>query len=150
GFSGLIVALRKQPGPLTGVQKFRLQVLLALAFGALFLSFLPDLLRALDVSESRILQSGNASLVVYTLVFWSWLTLRSLRVYDQAPEIINWFAFARMSAGHFTVIAIQLWVLIWGRSDLATGAYLLGLIWYLVHAAQQFCRMLFVQVAEDT
>ena len=44
GFSGLIVALRKDVGPLTAVQKYRLQILLSLAFGAMFLSFLPKLL----------------------------------------------------------------------------------------------------------
>lgn len=46
GFSGLIVALRKNPGPLTPVQKYRLPVLLALSFGTLFLSFFPEWLRA--------------------------------------------------------------------------------------------------------
>jgi len=42
GFSGLIVSLRKQAGPLTEIQKFWLRVLLALALGAMFLSFVPD------------------------------------------------------------------------------------------------------------
>ncbi len=36
GFSGLIVALRKNTGPLTEVEKYRLQILLTLAFGAMF------------------------------------------------------------------------------------------------------------------
>ena len=45
GFSGLIVALRKRGGPLTDIQKLRLGVLLGLAFGALFLALLPELLQ---------------------------------------------------------------------------------------------------------
>jgi hypothetical protein len=45
GFTGLVVAMRKNEGPLTPVQKYRLQILLSLAFGAMFLSLLPDLLQ---------------------------------------------------------------------------------------------------------
>ena len=34
------------------------------------------------------------------------------------------------------------------RTPRASGVYVLGLIWYLAHAAIQFSRMLFVQPAD--
>jgi len=51
GFSGVVVALRKDSGPLTSVHKYRLQTLLSLSFGALFLSLLPDLLLSFGVDR---------------------------------------------------------------------------------------------------
>ncbi len=149
GFSGLIVALRKRPGPLTRVQKFRLQVLLALAFGALFLSFMPDAIWTLSGDERGPEYLPNIVLLGYSLIFVGWWTASSRTAARAAPEIFNWFAFARMTAGHAVVIGLQSWVLLAGRIDYASGVFLVGLIWYLLHAAQQFCRMLFVQVAED-
>jgi len=34
GFSGFVVALRKDSGPLDDIQKYRLRILLSLSFGA--------------------------------------------------------------------------------------------------------------------
>jgi hypothetical protein len=47
------------------------------------------------------------------------------------------------------VLGIQVYVLLAGRSDLVPAAFLLGLVWLLLHAAQQFCRLLFVRVASE-
>lgn len=115
GFSGLIVAFRKKPGPLTATEKFRLQILLALAFGAMFLSLLPELLQSLEVEGQKI---------------W---------VYASAAS------FARMAAGHVIIVFLQAAVVFSLLVEEAVAAVLAGLIWYLIHAAQQFARMLFVQ-----
>lgn len=149
GFSGLIVALRKNPGPLTQVQKYRLQVLLALSFGALFLSFFPELLRAFGRGEPSIWAVASTTLTLYSAVFVSWWVLGSRRTARTAPEIFHWFAWSRMLAGHILVISLQVFVLLAGRHDLVPAAFLTGLVWYLLHATQQFCRMLFVHVASD-
>lgn len=148
GFSGLIVALRKSPGPLTEVQKFRIQLLLWLAFGALFLSFLPAIVRSFGAGESEVWKIGNASLLAYSLLFNTWALINTIRIAKTAPEIFNWFAFARMNTGHLLIIALQVYALVSSRSELAPAAFLAGLIWYLLHATQQFCRMLFVQTSE--
>jgi hypothetical protein len=150
GFSGLIVALRIKAGPLTPVQKFRLQVLLGLSFGALFLSFLPAVLSAFGADGSKVWQICIAVIVAYSLVFNAWWVLASRRAARAAPEIFNWFAFSRMMAGHLLVMGIQCATLFPYWSALAPAAFLLGLVWYLLHATQQFCRMLFVQVARES
>ena len=69
GFSGLIVALRKNPGPLTDVQKYRLKILFAMTFGAMFLSLLPDLLLNFQVPDDRIWFNSSAAMFIYSLFF---------------------------------------------------------------------------------
>jgi hypothetical protein len=145
GFSGLVVALRRKAGPLTTVQKYRLQVLLALAFGAMFLSLLPELLDNFAVSEERTWRYASAALSLYSIIFVFWWLGRSRQLMRSVPEIFNWFALSRMTTGHILIVLLQLGIVFSLLGDKSSGAYIAGLIWYLIHAAQQFSRMLFVQ-----
>lgn len=149
GFSGLIVALRRNPGPLTPVHKYRLQVLLSLSFGALFLSFCPVLLRAFEFGESPIWGVSSTALMLYSVLFVAWWVRGSLRIARTAPEIFQWFVWTRMLAGHALIVGLQLFVLLTGRAAFVPAAFLAGLVWYLLHATQQFCRMLFIHVVRD-
>lgn len=150
GFRGLIVAFRKRPGPLTPVHKFRLRALLALAFGALFLSFLTESIRAFEVGETAVWVVSSMGLVLFSVIFNAWWAVTTLRTAREAPEIFDWWAYARMAAGHAVVVGVQVLVLHFGRNDLMPAAFLVGLIWLLLHAAQQFCCLLFVRVASET
>jgi len=145
GFSGLAVALRRNSGPLTEVEKFRLRILLTLAFGAMFLSFLPELLQGLGMKTAVIWICACAALAVYSIVFLAWWVIASRKFSRDFPEIFHWSAFARMSAGHVTVLLLQMAVCLSLVTDKGATIFVLGLIWYLIHAAQQFSRMLFVQ-----
>ena len=145
GFSGLIVAFRRHRGPLTPVERFRLQILLALAFAAMLLAFLPELLAEAGIAAPRVWVASSAVLGGWALLFVGWWTLRSRRISRQVPEIFDWFAFARMAAGHALIITLQLLVVLGVVREHAPAAYLAGLIWFLLHAAHQFARMLFVQ-----
>jgi hypothetical protein len=145
GFSGLIVAFRKDASVLTNVQKYRLQILLALAFGAMFLALLPELLHYMGVPPDRLWTLAALVLSCYSVVFLIWWMTASHRLKASVPEIFNWFAFSRMAAGHVIVIILQLAVIFSLLDEQSPGAYLAALIWYLLHAVQQFTRMLFVQ-----
>ncbi len=145
GFSGLIVAFRKDAGPLTSVQKYRLQLLLALAFGAMFLALLPELLHYMGVPPDRLWTLAALVLSCYSVVFIIWWIIASRRLKASVPEIFNWFAFSRMAAGHVVVIILQLAVIFSLLDNISPGAYLAALIWYRLHAVQQFTRMLVVQ-----
>ena len=149
GFSGLIVSLRRETGPLRGVQKFRLQLLLLLSFGAMFLSLLPEVLVTLGVGAERLWFFSNWVVLGYSVFFISWWITASIRVNRIEPELFNWFAFARMSAGHLVVIFLLLFALgsLFGISGIA--AFSIALVWYLIHAAQQFIRMLFIRSRSD-
>ena len=145
GFSGLIVAFRKDAGPLTDVQKYRLQILLAAAFGAMFLALLPELLHYMGVPPGQLWRLAGFILSCYSVVFLIWWMTASHRLKASVPEIFNWFAFSRMAAGHIIAVLLQLAVIFSLLDDTSPGPYLAALIWYLLHAVQQFTRMLFVQ-----
>lgn len=144
GFSGLIVAFRKSPGPLTDVQKFRLRILFANAFGAMFLSLLPDLLMSFGVPGSRIWFDSSAALLGCSVIFIAWFVVAGHRIAKIAPEIFNWIIFYSMTSGHIIVVMLQGAVMIGFIQGRAPGAFTVGLIWYLVHATFQFVRMLFI------
>jgi len=145
GFSGLIVALRKNTGPLTEVEKYRLQILLTLAFGAMFLSFLPELLQNFEVEVQKIWVYASSALSVYSIVFLFWWISASRRIMRAVPEIFNWFAFSSMTVGHVVIVSLQVAVILSLFVQKGAAVYVIALIWYLMHAAQQFARMLFVQ-----
>ena len=145
GFSGLIVALRKNVGPLTEVEKYRLQILLTLAFGAMFLSFLPEVLENLEQSARDTWVYAGSAVCLYSIGFLVWWVLVSRRFARAFPEIFHWSAFVRMSVGHIAIILLQLSVIFSLVADKGAAAFVVALVWYLVHAAQQFARMLFVQ-----
>ena len=144
GFSGLIMALRKDPGPLDDVQKFRMGLLFLLAFGATFLSFLPSMYVSMGIPDDRVWVVAALSMLLYSVILMRWWFWRSHRFAKLVPEIFNWYVFTAMSVGHVSVIFLQLCVAFGMLSDRASGIYMFGLAWYLVHAAQQFARMLFI------
>ncbi len=146
GFSGLIVALRKKVGPLSGIEKYRLQILLTLAFGAMFLSFLPEVLESLGIGEHETWMYAGSALFVYSATFLVWWIYASRRFVRAFPEIFHWSAFLRMAAGHVAVMLLQLSAIFSLVVDKGAAVFVIALIWYLIHAAQQFARMLFVQV----
>ena len=61
------------------------------------------------------------------------------------PEVFHWSAFFRMTAGHAAVILLQLTSIFSLTADKGAAVFVIALVWYLIHAAQQFSRMLFVQ-----
>lgn len=148
GFSGLIIALRKGKGPLTEVETYRVRVMLLLAFGALFLALLPELLSAAGVAP--LWRTASVVFTAYSIVALGWWVLVSMRIRKTHPEIFHWSAFSRMLSGHAVALALQIGVAAALIVDAAPAAYLAGLVWYLIHAAQQFSRMLFVHLKDDT
>ncbi len=149
GFSGLVVALRKDPGPLDDIQKYRLQILFSLSFGAMFLALLPDTLVNFGVPDERVWFDSSAAIFGCSFLFIAWWIVSSRRMARIAPEIFNWAAFFTMAAGHTIVLLLQLAVMLGLLENRAPGVIALGLIWYLIHAAQQFVRMLFIQPGDS-
>jgi hypothetical protein len=149
GFSGLAVALRRDTGPLSDIQKFRMSVLFGMAFGALFLSLVPHVLATLGVSDELLWGSASLAMVAWSLFFMYMWILRSRRIAKSVPEIFNRKAFAAMTVGHIVNLLLQAGVAFaWFESNTA-GVFGLGLIWYLIHGSQQFVRMLFIQPRDE-
>lgn len=149
GFSGLAVALRRDVGPLSEIQKFRMGVLFGMTFGALFLALLPGLLFDFGVANSMLWPLASAIMIVWSLLFmYLWLS-RSRRVARSAPEIFNWLALSIMTTGHVLNLVLQFGFLFAWFGFEPQGVFGAGLIWYLTHGAQQFVRMLFIQPREE-
>lgn len=150
GFSGLILALRKNAGPLTDTQKYRLQILFSLSFGAMFLSFLPELLFNFGVGADVVWQCSSALLSLYSLSYLAWLFSRTIGIKKSNPEIFTWTIFWSITAIHLIVLLMQ-FAHIFSVLDIAGAAvYSLALIWYLMNSAYQFVRMLFVPPRSDS
>ena len=145
GFSGLIVVLRKSSGPLNAIEKYRMAVLLATAFGAMFLALMPGALLHLGLADDILWRTSSAFLTAFSFAFVICWVLSSRRFFNVAREIFSVPAFSLMTVGHLTNMVLQLSVTLglWGGGK--PGVYLLGLIWLLAHASQQFVRMLFIQ-----
>ena len=145
GFSGLVVVLRRDKGPLNEIEKYRMSVLLATAFGAMFLALLPDTLTYLGLTGDGIWRLSSAFLAVFSVLFiliWVWSSRRFFRL---AREIFSVPAFSLVVAGHVTNLVLQLLVSFGFFSRGQAGIFVLGLVWLLAHASQQFIRMLFIQ-----
>ena len=144
GFSGLVVALRRDAGPLDTIQKYRMSVLFSLAFGAMFLALTPDLIVNLGAGEQTFWRYAASVFSMYSLFFLWWWIVPSRRIAQRAPEIFNWYVFNTMLAGHIVVLALLGMLATGFFTGREPGIYSLGLTWYLVHSAQQFIRMLFI------
>ena len=145
GFSGLIVALRRDTGPFTDLEKYRLQILLTLAFGAMFLSLLPEILKELGFQGDSGWVLASSVHLVYSSVFLVWWLYTSRGFAKIYPEVFNRFAYLRMVTGHVVVIVLLFAVVFSAFEERGAAIYQVGLVWFLIHAAQQFARMLFVR-----
>lgn len=148
GFSGLLVALRRSSGPLIEVQKYRMRILFALSFGALFLSLLPAIILYLEIGENRLWVYSSLAMSVYSIYFLTWWLSSSRRTARNHPEIFHRWVFSMMATGHILNIVLQLIVVFSLVDSGHVGIFLFGLTWYLVNASQQFIRMLFIQPQE--
>ena len=145
GFSGLVVVLRKNNGPLNEIEKYRMSVLLALAFGAVFLAMLPVALQKLALADNILWRWSSAVLTVFSVVFVLGWVFSSRRFFHVAREIFSVPAFSVVVFGHLCNLFLQLSVTLGFWVGRESGIYFLGLLWMLAHASQQFVRMLFVQ-----
>ena len=150
GFSGLVVALRRNPGPLTYVQKYRIRVLFAMSFGAVLLALFPYLLAEIGVASPALWRICSLAMVGWSVMFATWWIGRSFQVRDSAPEIFQWHVFTTMAVGHLINLSLQVALTFGAIESRLPGIFGCGLMWYLIHASQQFARMLFIQPVEKT
>jgi hypothetical protein len=148
GFSGLLVALRRSTGPLSGVQKYRMRILFALSFGALFLSLMPEMMLYLEVNDDSLWIYCSFAMTVCSIGFLYWWIATSRRIAQMYPEIFHWRAVSTMATGHALNLTLQVVVVLSLTDSRHAGIFLVGLTWYLMHASQQFIRMLFIQPDE--
>jgi hypothetical protein len=134
---------------LTDVHKYRLRVLLALAFGTMFLSLLPELLLLAGAPPQKIWIYASVVAMTFSAVFLAGWLVASRRIVRLVPEIFDWFALSRMAAGHVIIMVLLFASVASNFGEYTSAAFVTALIWYLMHAAQQFSRMMFIQPRND-
>jgi len=145
GFSGVMTAFMKRPGRLTNIETYRVAVLLGVSFGAMFLAMVPMVLDRFGIGEPDLWGRASSAMVVYSAVTVTTFLLSTRQVRRQAPEIFNRWLFAGIAFGHVANTGVQLLNAWRPEAPTASGIYVAGLMWFLVHAAVQFSRMLFIQ-----
>jgi hypothetical protein len=93
GFSGLVVVLRKNEGALNAIERYRMSVLLSTAFGAMFLSLLPDAMDHLGYQGEVLWRTSSALLFIFSAIFLLTWILSSRRFFRVARELFNLRAF---------------------------------------------------------
>jgi len=149
GFSGVMTAFIQRPGALTRVEVYRVAVLLGASFGAVFLAFVPLTLMQFGREGAGVWGLASAVMSVYSLIGAAVYLIASRRIRVHAPEIFNRGLFVTITLGHLANIGLQLYNVAHAAVSAAAGVYVLGLLWYLLHAAIQFSRMLFIQPARS-
>ena len=145
GFSGVMTAFMQRPGTFTSVERYRVAVLLGVSFGGMFLAFLPLTLAQFRVEEPRLWGHASLVMVLYSAAALTLFLVSSHHFRRQVPGLFNAWLFWAITIGHVVNIGLQASNTLQPVAGTASGLYIVGLLWYLVHAAVQFSRILIVQ-----
>ena len=145
GFSGIAIAFNRQPGRLSEVESYRVLILFANSFAAIFLSLLPFALYYFGLSETAVWRTGSALCLLFELVFLAIHIPRTLTLLHKHRDLFSVPQLCFVLCGHVANVVIQLV----NAAGLLTGRtlslFILGLLWLLFHSVFQFGRILFVQ-----
>jgi hypothetical protein len=144
GFSGVMTAFMQRPGRFTALETYRVGVLLGVSFGATLLAMLPMVLSEFAMAESRLWAVASLAMLVYSCGALAAFVVMTRRFRQQAPELFNRYLLWGVVAGHVANIVLQALNAAGATRGTASGIYLSGLVWYLVHAGLQFSRILLI------
>jgi hypothetical protein len=145
GFSGIAIAFNRHPGRLSDFEAFRVLILFANSFAAIFLSLIPFAFFYMGWSDTTVWRTGSALLVLFEVVFlWRHIapTRKFLREYR---ELFNLGQLAFMIVGHSLNTLLQLANALALTGSRSLPMFIFGLLWLLFHSVFQFGRILFVQ-----
>jgi hypothetical protein len=144
GFSGIAIAFNRQPGRLSGFEAFRVSILFANSFAAVFLSLVPFALFYLGWSQEMIWRSASGLCVVFEAAFIASHVAPARRFLRTHRELFNLKLLTFVACGHLVNMSAQLFNAL-GTIETKLSIFIFGLLWILFHGAFQFGRILFVQ-----
>jgi hypothetical protein len=145
GFAGIVVVFGRGPGALPPADSLRLAALVGASFGTLFLSLIPIALGFVGVPEPELWQWSSAIMVVLVAPAHGVGMLRIRRIADEIFEVTPVYLLGIAAFLFLGNLIAQVCNSLGVGSLPMFGVYLFGLILYLVFAATQFARMLFVR-----
>ena len=144
GFSGIAIAFNRQPGRLSDFEAFRVSILFANSFAAVFLSLIPFAFFYLGWTDATIWRSASGLCVLFEVAFIAWHIPPASRFLQVRREFFNLKQLAFITCGHLINTIAQLLNAL-GVFEARLSIYIFGLLWLLFHGAFQFGRILFVQ-----
>ena len=145
GFAGIAIAFNRRPGELTALEGYRLILLFATSFGALFLALLPFGLQLLGMPAPALWRLSSALFVGFDLLLLGCLTRPTLRFLRDVREIFNLRVLTGLLAGHVAAIGLLSASAVGAFPGRESGLFLCALLWLLFHSAVQFARILFIR-----
>jgi len=145
GFAGIVVVFGRGRGVLAPADSFRLLALVGCSLGTLFLSLISIALRAVGVPEPGLWQWSSAMLLALAVPAHLFAFARLRR---DAAEILEVVPIRLVPLGAFAFLfnfVAQICNALGVGWSPNFGVYLFGLLLYLLFAALQFARMLFVR-----
>ncbi len=145
GFSGIVVALGKQPGRLAPADRFRLLNVLVLAFGAGFMAYLPMGLGHAGLGGSLLWRVCSGALLCFLVLTSVFTTVRIRRLPDDVRILFHPVVFWGSWISNGVGVSAQLLNILGLGFQPQFAAYFLGLVLLLLVAATQFARILFAR-----
>jgi hypothetical protein len=145
GFAGIVVVFGRGRGELAPADSFRLLVLVGCSLGTLFLSLIAIALNAVGVSEPGLWQWNSAILIALAVPAHVFTFARLRRDAAEIIEVLPMRLIPFGMVGFAVNFVAQICNALGVGWTPSFGVYLFGLILYLMFAAAQFARMLFVR-----
>ena len=145
GFAGIVIVFGRGPGALPPADSFRLLALVSCSLATLFLSLISIALGFVGVTEPELWQWSSAMMVALAVPAHLFAFSRVRRDAAEIFEVLPAFMLpigASFFVANFVAQICNALGVAWVPSF---GVYLFGLILYLLFAAFQFARMLFVR-----
>ena len=145
GFSGIVVAFKRQPARLSDFEAFRVVLLFANSLAAIFLSLIPFALHYLGCDSTTVWRTASALCACFEVIFLLSRIKPTRRFLREQRGLFSIPQLAFVTFGHVVNCFVQFGNVFGflGREPLAI--FLFGLLWLLFHAVFQFGRILFVQ-----
>ncbi len=145
GFSGIVVALGKQPGRWAPADRIRVLNVLVFAFGAGFMAYLPMGLAHAGLDGSLLWRVSSGGFLCFLVLTFVFITIRMRRLPDDVRIILHPIV-AGLFITFIVVAALAQLLNILGLGfQPQFASYFLGLVLLLLIGAIQFARILFAR-----
>jgi len=145
GFAGIVMVFGRGPGALPAADSFRLLALVGCSLGTLFLSLIPIALNAVGVPDPGLWQWSSAILIAVVIPAHLFIMMRFRRDAAEIFEVLPIYVLPVGATAFVANFVAQICNALGVGWSPSFGVYLFGFLLYLLFAALQFARMLFVR-----
>ena len=145
GFSGIVVALGRQPGRWAPADRIRVLNVLVFAFGAGFMAYLPMGLAHAGLDGSLLWRASSGGFLCFLVLTFVFVTLRMRRLPDDVRIILHPIVAGLFITSMVVAALAQLLNILGLGFQPQFASYFLGLVLLLLLGAIQFARILFAR-----